>query len=100
MSEQIPGDRFFEFAKGSSYPPLTEGQKQILDFAGKNWSNAGERENDIRSTFGYDSTRFFHRLHSLKDHPEAVAYAPTVMRRVNEVIERSRESGRRGRGYL
>lgn len=99
MSEKIPGDRFFEFARGNSHPPLTDEQKRRLDFAKRWWPNAGARENDIRENFAESSTSFFQKLHALRSHPEAASYAPSVMKRMDSVIDRSRGTGRASRGY-
>lgn len=83
----IVGRNFYDFAMGHTHSPLSDQQKEMLDFGKKWWKNAGERENDIMSTFGMNSTQYFQKLHALKDHPEAVAYAPDVVRRMNRVIE-------------
>lgn len=99
MSDKIPGDRFFEFARGASHPPLTDEQKRRLDFARGWWPNLGARDNAIHENFAESSTSFFQKLHAMKSHPEAVEYAPDVIRRMNSVLERKKETGRLSRGY-
>lgn len=86
MSEKIPGDRFFEFAVGNSHPPLTQDQKEVLDF-GKRWfPTIGHRENAIQEQFGYPSHVYFQKLNALRHHPEASEYAPDVITRVNRAL--------------
>ena len=89
MSEQIPGERFFEFARGQSHAPLSDDQKQILDF-GKRWfKNIGHRENAIHETFGFPSHVYFQRLNALRYHPEAMEYAPEVITRANAHVAKA-----------
>lgn len=83
MSNLVPGDRFFEFARGHSHTPLSDDQKKILDF-GKRWfPSIGHRENAILEEFGVPSHVYFQKLMGLRDHPEASAYAPDVVNRMN-----------------
>lgn len=88
MSEQIPGDRFFEFARGQSHAPLTDDQKQILDFGRRVFPTIGHRENAIMEEFGYPSHTYLQKLLQLRHHPEAVEYAPEVISRMNSHTDR------------
>lgn len=85
---------FFDFAMGHAHPPLTDAQKEILDF-GKRWHRTpADRENAIRETFGYSSSTYFQKLNALRSHPEAREYAPDVLSRADRIIELAQ--GRRG----
>lgn len=89
---------FNEAAGESQQPPLTDSQKQILEFGRKEWSSPAHRENDIRSTFDMSSSSYFQKLHSLLSHPEAVAYAPDVVRRMNSIMDKRSKWRRWDRG--
>lgn len=76
-----------EFAAGGARPPLTDHEKQVLDFAREPFPTNGHRLRSMLSTFGYGETEFFSKLNRLRSHPEAVEYAPDVIRRANETID-------------
>ncbi len=76
-----------EFEAGGSHPPLSDHEKQILDFARQDFPSAGHRMMSILKTFGMSETSFFSRLNTLRSHPEAVSYAPDVIRRANQTIQ-------------
>lgn len=85
---------FFDFAMGYLHAPLSDHEKDILDF-GKTWhKNPAERENAIRERFGFSSTTYFQKLNALRSHPEAREYAPSVVSRADRIVEQG--SSRRG----
>lgn len=69
---------------------LTEREKQMLDFAGRTYRYEGARENDIRELFGLTATAYHQQLNVLLDKPEALAYAPTLVKRLLDRRRRTR----------
>ncbi|WP_238220353.1 DUF3263 domain-containing protein [Tsukamurella pulmonis] len=69
---------------------LTEQQRAILDFetSATWWRNAGAKENAIREKFGISSIRYHQILNRCLDDPEAVAYSPTTVRRLQRIHTR------------
>jgi hypothetical protein len=88
-----------EFAAGSaSQPSLTDHDRQILDFAGKTYRHEGAKWNDVSEQFGMNLTRYYQRLNTLIDHPEAAAYAPQTVnryRRQRDASTAKRDNGPR-----
>lgn len=74
---------------------LTEREQQILDFEKTTWRYLGSKEDEIRRRFGLNATRYFQVLNALIDRPEALAYAPSTVRRLQRL--RSTRAARRGR---
>ncbi len=95
---------FEDSATRSSRPPLTDHEKRILDFGRQSWTKVGHRDEAIRREFGLSSTGYYTKLVGLMDHPEAVEYAPEVIRRSRSVIDGSavnnteQARARRGQG--
>jgi hypothetical protein len=78
-------------------PDLTDRDKAILDFeGGPHWVYAGAKEDEIRRRFDLSATAYYQRLNALIDRPEALAYAPVVVKR----RLRLRETRRRARAPL
>jgi hypothetical protein len=73
--------------------PLTDLERSLLDFAGKTWRYAGHRDQAIRDLFDLSATRYHQLVLGLLDRPEALAYAPTTVRR----LQRLRDQRARGR---
>ena len=72
--------------------PLTDRERQVLDFAGLTWRHDGNRDMAIREDFGLSATRYYQLLHGLLDRPEALAYAPVTVKRLQRLrAERQRE---------
>lgn len=62
---------------------LTGRQKQILDMESQRWKYAGAKEAEIRSRFDVSPTVYYAELATiLRDHPEAITYAPHAIRRL------------------
>lgn len=62
---------------------LTDRQKQILDMESLRWRYAGAKEAAIREKFSCSATVYYAELATiLRDHPEAIAYAPHAVRRL------------------
>jgi hypothetical protein len=72
---------------------LTEKDTQTLDLEAKWWKYHGVKEATVRDLFDESMTTYYQRLNHLIDRPEALAYAPLVVRR----LRRLREARRRHR---
>lgn len=66
--------------------PLTDLERSLLDFeAGPHWTYLGSKEQEIRSRFNMSGTRYFQLLNALIQRPEALAYAPQTVRRLQRL---------------
>jgi hypothetical protein len=64
-----------------------------LDFEAHHWKYVGAKEATIRELFTESATRYYQRLNALIDRPEALAYDPLLVKR----LQRMREARRRHR---
>lgn len=64
---------------------LTVKEMMTLDFERQWWKYPGAKDAAIRERFGESSTRYYQRLNSLIDRPEALAHDPMVVRRVRRL---------------
>ena len=64
---------------------LTDRDREILDFERQRWKYAGVKEQVIRDTFDLSSTRYYQVLNQLIDTPEALAYDPTLVKRLRRI---------------
>lgn len=85
------GQEFLESAEGYRHPPLSDHDKQILDFGKKWFKTPGARMEAILSEFGMSDTSYFTHLNRLRSHPEAREYAPDVVNRADRVVELAKE---------
>jgi len=65
----------------------------MLDFAGLTWRYAGSKEAAIRREFGMSATRYHQVMLGLMERPEALAYAPVTVGRLQRL--RLQRAGRR-----
>jgi len=72
---------------------LTVKDTMTLDFERQWWKYPAVKETKIRDLFGESPTRYFQRLNVLIDTPEALAYDPMTVKR----LQRLREQRRRQR---
>ena len=70
--------------------PLTDLEREVLDFAGLTFRYAGNREREIRVQFDMSGTRFEQLLLGLLDRPEALAYAPMTVNRLTRLRDQRR----------
>lgn len=75
---------------------MTETDRQYLDFANTWWRYAGAKDSAIRDRFGISSTRYYAALNRIIEDPQALAYAPQLVRR----LQRQRDARRRQRAAL
>jgi hypothetical protein len=72
---------------------LSERQRAIIDFERTWWQIEGSKEAAIRERFALSTTRYYQLLNQLIDLPDAAAYDPMVVRR----LQRLRSQRRRAR---
>lgn len=65
--------------------PLTDLERELLDFAALTWRSAGRREQAIRTRFDVSGTRYAQLVRGLLERPEALAYAPVTVRRLQRL---------------
>lgn len=74
---------------------LTDRDREILDFERQRWKYAGVKEQVIRDTFDLSSTRYYQVLNQLIDTPEALAYDPTLVKRLRRIRDQRRAQNTR-----
>lgn len=79
--------------------PLTDLERELLDFAGLWWRYAGAQEQAIRDDFHVSGTRFWQLLNDLIERPEALAYDPVTINRYRRMRDQ-RQAARSARGLL
>ena len=72
---------------------LSERDMRILEFERQWWKFAGAKEQAIREQFGMSATRYYQVLNALIDQPEALAFDPMLVKR----LQRMRASRARAR---
>ena len=75
--------------------PLTELEMDILAFERQWWRYPGARETAVVERYGWSFTRHLQVVNALIDRPEALAYDPIVVKRLQRLREarRARRSG-------
>ncbi len=76
---------------------LTDRDRAILDFERGWWLETGPKEAAIRSRLGLSRSRYRVLLGLLLDEPDAMAYDPLVVRRLQKGRERKRRARFEGR---
>lgn len=72
---------------------LPERDQRILEFERQWWKFAGAKEQAIREQFDMSATRYYQVLNSLIDQPEALAFDPMLVKR----LQRMRAARQRAR---
>ncbi|MCA1570806.1 MAG: DUF3263 domain-containing protein [Chloroflexi bacterium] len=67
---------------------LSDGDRAVLDFAGRTYRHAGAQEQAIIDELGMTPARFYQRLRALLDRQEALAYAPSTVKRWRRLMLR------------
>lgn len=73
--------------------PLTDRDRQILDFERSWWSEGGVKETAIQERFSLSAARYYELLAELLDSPAAEAHDPLLVRR----LRRLRDARQRAR---
>lgn len=69
--------------------PLTDRDRQILDFEQQTWKLRGSKENAIRSDMRMGSVAYYLALSRLIDRPEAEEYAPVLVHRLRRIRDQA-----------
>ncbi len=69
---------------------LTEREQAILDFERMWWTEDGVKDLMLRERFNCSADDYYNELNRLLDSPEALAYDPLVVRRLQRARERRR----------
>ena len=74
---------------------LTVRDKMTLDLEARRFKYMAAKDAVVRDLFSETPTRYYQRLNTLLGRPEALAYAPTLVRRLQR-LQATRQSVRRG----
>ncbi|MGH2718053.1 MAG: DUF3263 domain-containing protein [Actinomycetota bacterium] len=66
-------------------PGFGEREKQILEFERFWWKYAGAKERAIRENLDMSATRYYQLLNAVIDMPEALAYDPILVKRLQRL---------------
>jgi hypothetical protein len=75
---------------------LADTEQSMLRFEKTWWRAAGAKEQAIREQFGLTAVRYYQRLNALIDRPEALAFDPTGVRRLQRIRDTRRPPACRG----
>lgn len=64
---------------------LTNADRMLLDFAGRWYRYPGAQEQAMRDELGMGATTFWRKVNDLIDNPDALAYAPTTVKRLRRL---------------
>lgn len=83
---------------GAGAGPLSDRDREILEFERQWWKHAGAKERAVRDRFGFSATRYFQILNTLLDRPEALEHDAMLvqrLRRLREARQQARSAVRR-----
>ena len=66
---------------------LSERDEQLLDCESSWWRAERPKDDEIRSRFGMSTPRYYQQLNTLIDRPEALVYAPLLVKRLRRMRE-------------
>ncbi|MCL2783348.1 MAG: DUF3263 domain-containing protein [Propionibacteriaceae bacterium] len=66
---------------------LSDRDEALLDFEATWWQAERPKDDEIRTRFGISTPRYYQQLNSLIDQPEALAYAPLLVKRLRRMRE-------------
>ncbi|HWD09377.1 MAG TPA: DUF3263 domain-containing protein [Actinomycetota bacterium] len=66
-------------------PVFGEREKQVLEFERFWWKYAGAKERAIRDNLEMSATRYYQLLNAIIDMPEALAYDPILVKRLQRL---------------
>ena len=80
--------------------PVSQRDRDILEFERQWWKYAGAKETAVREKFDMSSTRYYQVLNALIDRPEALESDPLLVRRLRRLrSERQRQRSARRLGF-
>lgn len=71
--------------------PLSDRDREILEFEQQWWKFAGAKETAIREKFDMTPTRYYQILNALIDRPEALAYDAILVKRLHRLREQRQQ---------
>jgi len=71
--------------RANEHSGLSELEQEILAFERSWWKHAGAKETAVRERWDISSTRYYQVLAVLIDKPEALAYDPMLVRRLQRL---------------
>jgi Protein of unknown function (DUF3263) len=71
---------------------LTDREQAILDFERAWWTLDGAKDTLIRERFQCAAEAYYQELNTLLDQPDALAYDPLVVRRLQRLRDRRRRA--------
>lgn len=66
-------------------PAFEDRERKILEFERYWWKYAGAKERAIREQFEMSATRYYQLLNAIIDMPEALAYDPILVKRLQRL---------------
>ena len=66
-------------------PVFGEREKKVLEFERFWWKYAGAKERAIKDSLGMSATRYYQLLNQIIDMPEALAYDPILVKRLQRL---------------
>ena len=84
--------------KESVDSPLSERDRDILEFERRWWQHAGAKEAAIRSEFSLTAARYYQVLNALIDLPGALRHDPMLVKRLQRARE-ARTQARAARAF-
>lgn len=69
---------------------LSDRERDVLDFEALVWKYAGAKEAEIRERFGWSSVQHSQVVQALLERPDALAYAPMTVRRLQRLRDARR----------
>ena len=70
---------------GAPPPSFGEREQKILEFERNWWKYSGAKERAIRELFGFSATRYYSLLNGIIDMPDALAYDPILVKRLQRL---------------
>jgi len=71
---------------------LTETERAVLDFEARTYRYLGAKEADVRRAFRWSLTRHAQVVTALVQRPDALAYAPMTVRRLQRLTDARRRA--------
>ena len=84
LGENLNNGCRFNFPGNSDFP-LSDRDKEILEFERQWWKYSGAKEQAIRELFGMSATRYYQVLNALVDHPSALSFDPMLIKRLQRI---------------
>ena len=81
-----------------TFTPLTDRDREILEFERQWWTYAGAKETAVRERFDMTPTRYYQVLDALIDRPEAMAHDALVVKKLRRLRDARRATRTRPAG--